>query len=80
MNQPDINKRLKGFRIPIEICVKYERMAGVKAGHRPTKSEADKVSEMMVGALVLGCANYTLTPRDYIEIAREIENNAKKRK
>ena len=30
-NMRDKNKRLKGFGIPVEVCVKYERLAGVKA-------------------------------------------------
>lgn len=30
MNKRDKNKRLKGFGIPVELCVRYERMAGVK--------------------------------------------------
>lgn len=73
MNKRDINKRLKGFGIPIELCVKYERMAGVKPGEEPTKKQQEQITKLMVTALTLYVAHIVLTSRDYEEIAQEVK-------
>lgn len=79
MNQRDINKRLKGFGIPIEVCVKYERMAGVKFGMKPTKQQKEMVTKLMVAALTVYAADIHLTSRDYKLIQKEVEENERKR-
>lgn len=78
MNQRNKDKRLKGFGIPIEVCVKYERMAGVKTGETPTKRQAEDVTRYMVAALTIGAANVVLSARDYELIAEEARANEQK--
>ena len=51
MNKRDKNKRLKGFGIPVELCVRYERMAGVKTGEEPTPKQKRDITRLMVTAL-----------------------------
>lgn len=80
MNKRDINKRLKGFGIPIELCVKYERMAGVKPGEEPTKKQQEQITKLMVTALTLYVAHIVLTSRDYAEIAQEVKENEERRR
>lgn len=79
MNMPDINNRLKGLRIPIELAVKYERLAGVKPGEKPTKKQAEAITKMMVAALQMGATAYQLTAEDNRLIAEEKERNANNR-
>ena len=79
MEMPDINNRLKGMRIPIDLCVKYERLAGVQPGEKPTKLQAMAITKMMVAALYMGATSYTLTAEDNELIAEEKRNNANKR-
>ena len=79
MNKRDINKRLKGFGIPIEVCVKYERMAGVACGKRPTKKQREQVTKLMVAALTVYTSDIQLSSRDYKLIQREVEENERKR-
>lgn len=74
-NQPDVNKRLKGLRIPIEVCVKFERLAGVKVNEEPTAQQRLSVSKMMVSALVLATQHVTLNANDYEQIAAEVKRN-----
>lgn len=74
-NMRDKNKRLKGFGIPIEVCVKYERLAGVKTNETPTKKQAKAVTDLMVKVLIAGVSNVSLTSEDYEQIAREVKKN-----
>lgn len=74
-NQPDPANRLKGFRIPEEICVKYERAAGVKVWQKPTRAQALDVTRMMVTALSLGVQNIRLTSEDHEQILETIRKN-----
>ena len=74
-NQRDKNKRLKGFGIPVEVCVKYERLAGVKANETPTKKQAKEVTDLMVKVLIAGVSHVTLTSEDYAQIAKEVQAN-----
>lgn len=74
-NQPDANNRLKGLRIPIEVCVKYERMAGVEGDAELTHDQKIKVGKLMVDALTIGCRNIVLSADDYEQIAREVRRN-----
>ena len=78
-NMRDKNKRLKGFGIPIEVCIKYERIAGVKVNEKPTREQAQAVTDMMVKVLVAGVANVTLTAEDYEQIANEVKENEKRK-
>ena len=74
-NQPNVNNRLKGLRIPIEVCVKFERLAGVKAKQEPTPQQRLAISKMMVSALVLSTQNVQLNAEDYEQIAEEVKRN-----
>lgn len=74
-NQPDPANRLKGIRIPEEICVKYERAAGVKPWQIPTRAQAQDVSRMMVTALSLGVQGIKLSAEDHAQILETIRNN-----
>lgn len=77
-NQPDVNNRLKGLRVPIEVCVKYERLAGVKVNQEPTKQQAQAVSKMMVSALILASQHVQLNSADYDQVKREVAANEAK--
>lgn len=77
-NQRDKNKRLKGFGIPIEVCVKYERLVGVKVNETPTKKQAKDITDLMVKVLVAGVSSVTLTAEDYKQISKEVEANEKR--
>ena len=79
MNKRDKNKRLKGFGIPVEVCVRYERMAGVKTGEEPTKQQAKRITKLMVTALTIYAADVVLTSRDYALIQKEVEENERSR-
>lgn len=74
-NVRDKNKRLKGFGIPIETCVKYERLAGVETGKEPTKAQSMKVTDLMVKVLSAGVAHVALTAADYDIISKEVAKN-----
>ena len=78
-NKRDTNKRLKGFGIPIEVCIRYERMAGVKTDETPTKEQQKEVSRLMINAMTLYASEVVLTSKDYEQIAREVANNEQKR-
>ena len=71
----DTNKRLKAIGIPIELCVKYERMCGIKPGQRMSFTDRFHVSEAMISALEAGARNYQLTSEDYRLIAEEVRQN-----
>lgn len=75
----DKNKRLKGFGIPVEVCVRYERMVGVKTGETPTKQQAQQITELMVTALTIYASKVVLTSRDYAQIQKEVESNERSR-
>ena len=79
MNKRDKNKRLKGFGIPVEVCVRYERMAGVKTGEKPTKQQQAQVTRLMVTALTVYASDVNLTSRDYAQIAKEVRENERSR-
>jgi len=79
MNKRDKNKRLKGFGIPVEVCVRYERMAGVKTGEQPTKKQKEQITTLMVTALTVYASNVTLTAKDYKLIHEEVEANERTR-
>jgi hypothetical protein len=76
----DTNKRLKGIGLPIELCVKYERLCGIKGEHRLTFTEKFRVSEAMISALEAGVRNVQLTSEDYELIAKEVKKNESSRK
>lgn len=78
MGRRDVRKRLKGFGIPIEVCVKYERLAGLKTGETPNKSQADKIAAMMVTSITLGVQHVKLEAEDYKLIAEEVKSNEQK--
>ncbi|MBR0196893.1 MAG: hypothetical protein IJQ34_02055 [Kiritimatiellae bacterium] len=79
MNQRDNNKRLKGFGIPIEICVKYERMAGVEIGEKPNFRQRSEITRLMLTALTMYVAGVVLTAEDYELIAKEVKENEQRR-
>ena len=79
MNKRDKNKRLKGFGIPVEVCVRFERMAGVETSAQPTKKQSEKITELMVTALTVYSVNVVLTAEDYRLIAEEVEANERNR-
>ena len=79
MNKRDKNKRLKGFGIPVELCVRYERMAGVKTGAEPTPKQKRDITRLMVTALTVYAANVILTAKDYKLIMEEVEANERSR-
>lgn len=74
-NMRDKNKRLKGFGIPVEVCVKYERLAGVKVNEKPTKQQSKVITDLMVKVLIAGVSNVTLSSEDYEQIAKEVKEN-----
>lgn len=74
-NMRDKNKRLKGFGIPIEVCIKYERLAGVKTNETPTKKQSKDITDLMVKVLIAGVSNVILTSEDYEQIAKEVKAN-----
>ena len=71
----DTNKRLKAIGLPIELCVKYERLCGIPAGHKPTYMEKLHVSEAMISALDAAVRNVQLTSEDYELIVKEVKRN-----
>lgn len=73
------SKRSKCFGIPVEVCVKYERMAGVKTGEKPTKKQAEAACKMMVDAMIIGVSHIQLSAKDFELISKEIEENEAKR-
>ena len=78
-NKRNVNKRLKGFGIPIEVCVRFERMAGVETGDQPNKKQQAQVTELMVSALTLYSSKVVLTAKDYELIAEEVKQNEENR-
>ena len=76
----DTNKRLKGIGLPIELCMKYERLCGIPAGRKPTYVEKIHVSEAMISALEAGVRNVQLSSEDYELIAKEVKKNEQSRK
>ncbi len=74
-NMRDKNKRLKGFGIPVEVCVKYERLAGVKVNEKPTRAQSTIVTDLMVKVLIAGVSDVKLTSEDYEQIAKEVKAN-----
>lgn len=76
----DTNKRLKAIGIPIELCVKYERMCGIPPGKKLSFTEKFRVSEAMISALEAGARNIMLTSEDYQLIAQEVKRNEASRK
>lgn len=79
-NNRDTNKRLKAIGLPIELCVKFERLCGIPAGRRPTYVEKIHVSEAMISALESAVRNVQLTSEDYELIAREVKKNEQSRR
>lgn len=79
-NQPDTNNRLKGLRIPIETCVRFERLAGVKVNEEPTIQQKKAVAKMMVSAMILASQHVQLNAADHEQIAREVAENERKLK
>ena len=71
----DASKRLKGFGIPVEVCVKYERLAGVKTNETPTKKQSEVVTDLMVKALICGVSSVVLTSEDMEQVAQYIKRN-----
>ena len=76
----DTNKRLKAIGLPIELCVKFERLCGIPAGRKPTYVEKIHVSEAMISALEAGVRNVQLSSEDYELIANEVKQNEQRRK
>ena len=76
----DTNKRLKAIGLPIELCVKFERLCGIPAGRKPTYVEKIHVSEAMISALEAGVRNVQLTSEDYEQIAKEVKKNEQRRR
>ena len=74
-SQRDNNKRFKGFGVPIEVCMKFEKKAGFTPGQQLTKKERDKVTNEMVKALICGVADITLTSEEYELVAQEVKRN-----
>ena len=75
----DTNKRLKAIGIPIELCVKYERLCGIQAGKKLSFADKFHVSEAMISALEAGVRHIQLTSRDYQLIADEVKRNEQAR-
>ena len=78
MGRRDVNKRLKGFGIPIEVCVKYERRAGLKTGEVADKKTQELIASYMVQDLIAAVANVPLSSEDYALIAKEVKANENK--
>ena len=78
-NNRDTNKRLKAIGIPIELCIKYERLCGIKPGQRMSFADKFHVSEAMISALDAGVRNVELTSEDYMLIAAEVKRNEESR-
>ena len=75
----DTNKRLKAIGLPIELCVKFERLCGIPAGRKPTYVEKIHVSEAMISAMEAAVRNVQLTSADYELIAAEVKRNESRR-
>ena len=71
----DVTKRLKGIGIPIEVCVKYERMCGIPAGSRGSFAQRMRVSDAMIAALERGAEGVELSGEDWRLIRAEIKAN-----
>ena len=76
----DTNKRLQAIGLPIELCVKFERLCGIPAGRKPTYVEKIHVSEEMISAMEAYVRNVQLTSEDYELIAKEVKRNEQSRK
>lgn len=76
----DTNKRLKAIGLPIELCLKYERLCGIPAGKRPTFVDKIHVSDAMISALEAAVRNVKLTADDYAIIEKEVRRNEQKRR
>lgn len=75
----DTNKRLKAIGLPIELCVKYERMCGITPSSRVSYMDKIHVSEAMISALEAGVRNVQLSSDDYQLIAAEVRRNEEER-
>jgi len=75
MDSRKSSKRLKGFGIPIEVCVRFERMIGLKTGETPTKKQSEQIARMMVTALTEYASTVILSSKDYELIAKEVAEN-----
>lgn len=71
----DVNKRLKAIGIPIELCLKYERLCGLEPGKALSFVDKIHVSDAMISALEAGARNVRLTSEDYKLIAEEVKKN-----
>lgn len=71
----DTNKRLKALGMPIELCIKFERLIGLKPGEKPNYVERIKISDAMITAMEAAVRNVRLTEDDYRLIADEVGRN-----
>lgn len=71
----DVNKRLKGIGIPIEICVKFERLIGLKPGEEPNYVQKILISEEVIKAMREHVKNIHLTSEDHELITQEVRKN-----
>jgi hypothetical protein len=76
----DTNKRLKAIGLPIELCIKYERLCGIRPGQRMSFTDKFHVSEAMISALEAGVRNVELSSEDYMLIAQEVKQNEQSRR
>ena len=74
-NMPRIDKRQRNIRLPIEVCVKYERMAGFKRGAILSRADNELINRIMASTLADGVRHIILSAKDYADIAKEIEEN-----
>lgn len=75
MRKREPSKRLKAFGVPIELCVKFERLVGVKTGETPTFVQKIHVSDAMIAAMNAWVQNIELSAEDYELIAKEVKEN-----
>lgn len=73
------NKRLKAIGIPIPLCVKFERLCGVKPGQELSYMDKLHVSEAMISAMEAAVRKIQLTAEDYELIAKEMKHNESNR-
>lgn len=76
----DTNKRLKAIGLPIELCVKYERLCGIETGKKPSFVDRIHVSDAMISALEAAVRNIKLTADDYAIIEKEVRKNEQNRR